>query len=65
MLLYTDDLKLFSEVKSEADCMALQCGFVAIYEWSVLKVKDDLFLIIFFSLFLLIKVNKLIRGLRS
>lgn len=65
MLLYTDDLKLLSEVKSEADCMALQRDIVAIYEWSVLKVKDNLFLITFFSLFVLIKVNKLIRGLRS
>ena len=34
-LLYADDLKLYLEIKSERDCLALQQDIDAIYKWSV------------------------------
>lgn len=34
-LLYADDLKLYTEIKSEEDCLALQSDVDAVYRWSV------------------------------
>lgn len=36
-LLYADDLKLFAEVRSVADCLALQRDIDAIFDWAVIN----------------------------
>lgn len=39
-LLYADDLKLYLEIESEADCLAVQRDIDAIFEWSVVNKMD-------------------------
>lgn len=34
-LLYADDLKLYTQIRSEMDCLALQEDVEAVYEWSI------------------------------